>query len=124
MLTKWDKWLIGVLLLLSVSGIALHAAAVSAYPSQAAQIWVKGKLVKTLPLREGYREEFVVNGGNQYNIIEADNGKIRIREANCPDQVCVQAGWIRFAPQQIVCLPYQVVVKLVSSAAEVDDIAR
>lgn len=123
-LTKGDKWLIGILLLLSFIGIGINMSIALHTPTQVAEIWVEGKLIKTLPLKAGYREEVLVGDSSHYNIIEADNGQVHIREANCPDQICVRSGWIQFAPQQIVCLPFQVVVKLVSSEAEVDDIAR
>ncbi|WP_425060615.1 hypothetical protein SCACP_13500 [Sporomusa carbonis] len=126
MLTKADKWLVIVLLLIAISGIGLNMYYVSGNgQGRSVIITVNGKTVKTFPLREGYVGEFRIGGDTEYNIIEYKAGRVRVREADCPDQVCVRSGWISVPSQEIVCLPYRVVVKVVSdSPADVDDIAR
>jgi Uncharacterized protein conserved in bacteria len=124
-LTIADKWLIGVLLAASVAGIGFDMSRLSAAGSQEALVYKEGKLVQTIKLRPGYHEEIRLGGAAGYNVIVADNGRIRVAEADCPDQVCVRTGWVSLAPQQIVCLPYRVVIKVVSPApADVDDIAK
>jgi len=125
MLTKADQWLIGILLFLSVTGIGFSVYAFPTGNRQKAEIWVNGALLKTVPLKEGYRQEIRIGGAVRYDIIEVEGTRIRVREADCPEQICVLAGWIDKAPQQIVCLPYRIVIKVVSSAPpEVDVIAR
>jgi hypothetical protein len=124
MLTKADKWFVGIILLIAVLGIVASTFVISAPTGQVAEIWSHGKLIKTVPLKAGYREEFRVGTDKEYDDVEADNGRIRVREANCPDQVCVHTGWISKAPQEIVCLPYKMVIKIVSPAPEVDSVAR
>ena len=124
MLTKADKWLIGILLVISITGIIMSMSMVTQGSNRVAEIRVNGQLVKQMPLRAGYHEEFKVGGQHGFNIIQSDNGKVRMQESDCPDQICVQTGWIEHAPQQIVCLPYRVVVKIVSSDNNIDDIAR
>jgi hypothetical protein len=124
-LTKADKWLIGGLLAAAAGGIGLNLALLSPAGAQEAQIYRDGTLVQTIKLRAGYREELRVGGAERYNLIVADNGRVRVAAADCPDQVCVRTGWVQAAPQQIVCLPYRVVIKVVSTApAEVDDITK
>lgn len=67
--------------------------------------------------------EFRVNAGNgQYNVVLITYEGVRIKEANCPDQICVKSGSIRFAGQAIVCLPHKVVVKITSGWEEVPDV--
>ena len=44
--------------------------------------------------------------------IEAEKGRIRFKEASCPDQVCVHTGWISRTGQIAVCLPGNVIIKL------------
>lgn len=124
-MTRADKIVITVLAVLSLCGIGASIYLFPVSGQQYAEITVDGKLVKKAALRAGYREEFRVGGADHYNSIEIDGDKIRVREADCPDQVCVASGWIRTAPQQIVCLPWKIVIKVVSAApAEYDDIAR
>jgi hypothetical protein len=125
-MTKADYWLIGLLLLFSVGGLGLGASML-VFPGEqtlTAQISVAGKVVQSVALRPGYRQEIRVGDDNHYNVIEVDNDRIRVREADCLDQICIRTGWISRAPQQIVCLPNRVVVKVVAVNADLDDIAR
>ncbi|RDB56594.1 NusG domain II-containing protein [uncultured Senegalimassilia sp.] len=46
------------------------------------------------------------------NVIEVQSGKVRVSEADCPNQDCVEQGWISNAGQQIVCLPHKLVVNI------------
>ncbi len=124
-LTKADKWLTGALLAAAAGGIALNMLLLSGVGAQEARVYKEGKLVQTIRLRPGYHEELRLGGQERYNLIVADNGRVRIAEADCPDQVCVRTGWVSLAPQQIVCLPYRVVIKVVSSEPpDVDDITK
>jgi hypothetical protein len=126
LLTKADYWLIGLLLLLAVGGIGLGMSRL-VFPGEQtlqAEISVDGKLVQSIPLRQGYRQEIRLGDGTHYNVVEVDSGRIRIRQADCLDQICVQTGWINAAPQQIVCLPNRVVIKISAAAADIDDITR
>jgi hypothetical protein len=125
MLTRADKWLIGILLVLSITGISYSTFAYSASGSDAAEIWVDGALNQTISLRAGYQQEIRIEAGGGYDIIQVEGTRIRVREADCPTQECVLTGWIERAPQQIVCLPYRIVIKVVSSAPpDMDAIAR
>ncbi len=124
-LTRADKWLVGICLVLSIAGIGFSTYAYSAVGNDEAEIWVDGSLYQTVPLKEGYRQEIRIGGEVQYDIVQVENKRIRVREADCPEQICVMTGWISKAPQQIVCLPYRIVIKVVSVAPpEIDAIAR
>jgi hypothetical protein len=125
MLTKADKFLIGILLVLSFVGVILSIFIFPLATDQVAEVTLNGKLIKTIPLKEGYQQEFRVGTEEEYNIIKVENGHIWVEEANCPDQVCVRTGWISHIPQQIVCLPYRMVIKIVSSSpSDIDEITR
>lgn len=125
LLTKADKILIGIVLLVALGGIALNITRMSTGSEQVAQIYQDGKLVQTIPLRQGYRQELRLGGANNYNLIQAQNDRIRIAAADCPDQICVLTGWVSTAPQEIVCLPHRVVIKIVSAKPpDIDDIAK
>lgn len=114
-MTRADKVLVVLLLLLSVVGIGLNFSIASAGSEQKAEIWVEGALYKTVPLKEGYKQEIRIGGDSHYDIIEVQGSRIRVREADCPNQDCIKMGWIQHAPQQIVCLPYRIVIKVVST---------
>ncbi|MBJ8325288.1 NusG domain II-containing protein [Streptococcus pacificus] len=48
----------------------------------------------------------------QYNIIEVNQNKIRVKEDNSPDQIAVKSGWIEKSGQILVCLPHQLIIEI------------
>ena len=56
-------------------------------------------------------------------IIHAENGRIRFYKSNCPDQVCVNSGWIS-KKEMAVCLPYRIIIKIEGVDSEVDIITH
>ena len=63
--------------------------------------------------------EYSLNGGT--NILVIENGRAYMRDADCPDRFCVRMGSIRSPGQMLVCLPNQIVVRIVGTGeTEVD----
>ena len=63
--------------------------------------------------------------GQSHGIIEVQNGKIRFKQAQCPDQVCVNTGWIQRPGEIAVCLPSGMIIKIEGTAqSDVDIIVR
>ena len=54
------------------------------------------------------------------NVIEVKDGRVRAKEADCPNQDCVHQGWISKPGQQIVCLPHKLTVDIVEEDAQAD----
>lgn len=54
-------------------------------------------------------------GKDQYNIIEVDGQRIRVKEDNSPDQVAVKTGWISRAGQTSLCLPHKLMIEIKNS---------
>lgn len=48
----------------------------------------------------------------QYNIVEIEDGRIRVKEDNSPDQIAVKTGWISKSGQTSVCLPHKLVISV------------
>lgn len=55
------------------------------------------------------------------NVIEVKDGRVRVREADCPNQDCVHQGWINAPGKQIVCLPHKLTVDIVSADSSAGD---
>lgn len=120
-----DKWLVGVLLLVSITGILCSVILFPSSGTATAEIQIDNKLLKTIVLRKGYNEEIHIGGEQEYAIIEVQDERIRIRQDDSPRQIGVQTGWISTPPQQIVNLPYRIVIRIVSKETlDVDDIVR
>ena len=62
------------------------------------------KELMRLPLSEP--GEYRISDGDSYNVIEITEGGVRMKEADCPDQICVSRGL------SIVCLPHRLVIRL------------
>ena len=56
------------------------------------------------------------------NVLEVEQGRIRMLYANCPDGTCIRQGWNSGGITPIVCLPNRVVVTFdgTGSGADVD----
>ncbi|GGM27508.1 hypothetical protein GCM10011351_11730 [Paraliobacillus quinghaiensis] len=73
-----------------------------------------GEVIREIELtgHEG-NEQFVIEGkGNQYNLMEVDDERIRIKEDNSPDQVGVKMGWKDKPGETIICLPHKLLVEI------------
>lgn len=44
--------------------------------------------------------------------VEAEPGRIRVLESECPDQICVKAGWLTKQGDIAVCMPGRTVVSI------------
>lgn len=115
MITKGDKILICVVLLLSFLLLAAFQISGFAAEKTYAVIEVNGKLFQKISLGEnGSNFKMTIPTGNHKGIVEADKDKIRIIYSDCPDQDCVRQGWISRPGQIIVCLPNKIVIKIVN----------
>ena len=81
----------------------------------AKEFWPEGVL-EPVPWEPG-AHYLTVESDAGVNIIQIEPGQIRILEADCPDQVCVQAGWLTDSAAPIVCLPHRLVIRLEKTAA-------
>ena len=59
-----------------------------------------------------------------HNLLEINEGKIRMKEAQCPDQICVKQGWINKEGDSIVCLPNKVIITLKKKEDKLDGVVR
>lgn len=75
-----------------------------------ARVQIDGETVMELPLSQDTRVELGEPGHGNLLIIE--NGTARVEQADCPDQVCVRQGAVRYNGESIVCLPHKLIVSI------------
>lgn len=75
-----------------------------------AEIYTDNKLIRTVSLDKD--DEFIVENGDNYNIVRIRNGKISVVEADCKNQICVKQGEIDNSLLPIVCVPNGLVIKV------------
>ena len=89
-------------------------------PGAYAEIYLKQRLVKTVALTRGKEESFFLPElpGVVFHLYE--DGSIAFFSSDCPDQICVLAGKLRFAGRTAACLPNEVYIKIVAEKLDPD----
>lgn len=87
------------------------------------KITVDGKEYGTYSLLK--EQTITIGEGENLNIIEIKGGKAYMKEASCPDQLCVDQNEISFDKESIICLPNKVVITVISDVeSDLDGIIR
>lgn len=99
---KTLRWIIGILLLTSCS----------CSPSQLYQVEILTPTKKIVhPI---YHDAMIsVQGKISEMTVEIFQNRVRIHQANCPDQICIKTGWISQSHEFILCAPNQVIVRII-----------
>jgi hypothetical protein len=115
---KTRTWAALIAALLALFGaLALWLSGRSA-AGQVANNYVDGVCVRSVDLSQVREPEtYTVETEGGQNVIQFEPGCIRVQEADCPDQVCVQAGWLTDSAAPIVCLPHRLVIRLEGNGA-------
>ena len=56
------------------------------------------------------------------NLLVIEGGEVYLSEADCPTQLCMKTGKIRYAGQSIVCLPHKLAVRITGGASGLDGV--
>lgn len=120
MIKRWDIIIVCLLVLVSFLPLGIfsymQAKQTSGSGARVAVISVDNKRVKQVVLSGNIKtEEFNIRSGDgDINAIEVSDDRIRIKSANCPDQICVLTGFISKPGETIVCLPHRLVIGIQS----------
>ena len=119
---KFWLFLVGAVLLVSaVAGMLVFRGRTGA---ATASLYQDGECIRTIALDDVNKPfSFTVEWEDGCNVIEVERGRIRVAEADCPDQVCVRQGWISNSVVPIACLPHRLVIQLESAGSGVDGVA-
>ena len=84
---------------------------------------VDGKVEQEIDLsKDG--DYAIVNDNGDFNTINITQGVVRMKEANCPDKLCIHQGKISKNGETIVCLPHGLIVEIKSDDNPELDIVR
>ncbi len=73
-----------------------------------ASVYHEGKLLKRLRLDKD-QKVIILNGKM---LIEIKDGRMRVKESDCPRKICVKTGWINASGEVIVCVPNKVLIEI------------
>ena len=61
-----------------------------------------------------------IEGEGGYNLLVIEGGEVYLSEADCPTQLCVKMGRIRYGGESLVCLPHRLAVRIAGGADRLD----
>ncbi|MGN1141840.1 MAG: NusG domain II-containing protein [Oliverpabstia sp.] len=104
-----DRYLIAVLLLTAgISALIMQIG--KGQNGDTVVITVNGQIYGIYPLQKN--QVISVHQECGYNQVYIENGKVRMNEADCPDEYCIRQGEISRENETIVCLPHKLVVEI------------
>ena len=121
-MNKSGKLILAALVLLAAGSAALLLLRPAGEAHPTARITLDGELVREIDLT-GVEEpfSFTVEGpAGLTNTILVEPGRIRVSEADCPDQICVHQGFISDGTTPIVCLPNKLIIQIIGGGEALD----
>jgi len=117
-------FLMGLLMILTISFWISHALTRQQMDGELRlEILQNGEIAQTHLLTEGEAQSIKVTAeSGRYNLVEIDGERVRVAEAECPNQICVNTGWVSHPGQVVVCAPNKLVLLVKGSAGDIDAI--
>ena len=123
---KTRTWVILFAVLAAVFGILSFLTLRPQAGGTVVQILQDGTVIQEIDLSQVLREEtFEIaapDGG--VNVVTVRPGTICVSDADCPDRICVDRGWLsRKDAAPIICMPHRLVLQLKDAPAS-DGVAQ
>jgi hypothetical protein len=115
-----DKILIVSIAILAAVFMVWNTVGVSTDKKLTAVITQNGSLIRQINLNDLNNPEYIYLNEGINQVILAEKGRIRFIESDCPNQTCVKTGWLTKSGDRAVCIPSQVVIKIVGDNEQVD----
>jgi len=88
------------------------------------EIYTNGQLYQKINLSGASAGEIKVPAADgHYNVVEIEKGRARVKESDCPDQICVKTGWISQPGQIVICAPNKFNIVIKGKSGKVDTIS-
>lgn len=123
---RYDRYIIIALVLLIIASYTASKIYHHAQSSDdlVAVIYKDGEVYQRVNLSRATDHEIkVIDVNGSYNTIEVNDGRIQVSDANCPNRICVNSGWLSKSGQISVCAPHRVRVVIEGNPGAVDTTA-
>jgi hypothetical protein len=101
--------MIGIITIGSWLWISLYGASKQ---SLVAEISCNGQVLQKINLNAVNGSKYInLNEGIKLTVL-AEKGRIKVLEADCPDKICVQTGWLTRPGDMAVCVPSRTIVMI------------
>jgi len=122
-MTRWDKILIIFVILISLTGLYYVKGSAFNNGNKYISIQVDGKEYKKITFGPNMVGKTIdINTQFGYNKLEIGEDKVRVIEADCPDELDVKQGWISKKGEIIVCLPNRLAVEIISQEKQENNV--
>lgn len=81
------------------------------------------RIIKTINLDKIAQPYTVDVSAKYHETVLVEKGRIRFQNAECPDKLCVKAGWLNEKGDAAACLPNSTLIKIEGHNDEVDGAA-
>lgn len=125
---KRKDWLIiGLVLALSLTLYLLRPKGATEGNASYLRISAPGQTFDLVPL-SGEQEIVITQDDGSRNVVQVFEGGFRMKESNCHNQDCILQGDVTLAniatrplANQVICLPHQVVLELVTDESQTQE---
>jgi len=108
---KNDAILIGVIIIISLLGLFVFKI-LDKSDQVIAVIIQNDQIIERIDLHKVKEPRIISVTGNYHNMIKVENGRIRFEESDCPEQICVNTGWMTKFGDIAVCMPNKAIVTI------------
>lgn len=120
-MTKADKYLIIVIIMISLVSLFYTKNSVGNRDGKYISIQVNGEEVKQIIFdKKLIGSTIPIETEFGYNLIEIGDERVRVIDADCPDQLDVKQGYISKTGEIIVCLPNRLVIEIKGMEEDTD----
>jgi hypothetical protein len=123
-MTKWDKLLIIIVLLSSLTAMYFIKNQALNYDNDYVVITVNNEVYKTYSLDEKVEAEVVVDSDYGRNVVHVEHGYAYMHDSDCPDKICIMQGRISKPGEIIVCLPNRLIIEVKGKNEDLDTISH
>lgn len=118
-MTKGDKILIVLIVVISISSLVLIANSSFGNEDKYVSVQVNGEEIKRIVFNNStIGNTYPIETEFGYNLIEMGEDQVRVIEADCPDELDVKQGYISKPGEIIVCLPNRLVIEIKGDTAD------
>ena len=104
----------------SIASVAYYFLQDNGNSGVKAEVYKDGALMYTIDLQDVDDPKEITIGDEDYNVILVEKGRVRFKEANCKDDVCVKTGWLSKKGEMAVCVPHKTYIKISGTQDEID----
>ena len=128
MIKRWDIIITILLVFVSLLPLAIftyvQAGKVNENTILIAVISVDNEVFEKITLTDNVGVDIfnLAPSDHDHDVIEVRDDHIGMKSATCPDQVCVNMGFISKPGETIVCLPHKVLIEIQTIDGSTDDL--